>query len=119
MISSTSYFNASHFCEEVPALKFASFPSFHPCLSTGIYNIHKKRKTQSRNQNFNFGKGKWTDKEQNSYISFLKTNMLQMVDKLLRKSRKVFLNMSNTIQTRTADQCRSHHQKLIFYHSTV
>jgi hypothetical protein len=42
-----------------------------------------------------------------------------MRKKSLRKSHKVFLKMSKIIKTRTADQCRSHHQKVIKYHKTL
>lgn len=62
------------------------------------------------------GKGKWTREEQRAYIQFIRENMAEMETKLMRKSRKVFLNMSKLVRTRTADQCRSHHQKILLYH---
>lgn len=42
-----------------------------------------------------------------------------MSSKLSRKSQKVFLKMSHLVKTRTADQCRSHHQKILKYHGTI
>ena len=36
-----------------------------------------------------------------------------------RKVKKVFLKMSREVKTRSADQCRSHHQKILQYHDSV
>lgn len=36
-----------------------------------------------------------------------------------RKANRVFLKMAKIIGTRSADQCRSHHQKTKKYHSSV
>jgi hypothetical protein len=36
-----------------------------------------------------------------------------------RKINKVFQKMSKVILTRTADQCRSHHQKVVKYHDSI
>lgn len=65
------------------------------------------------------GKGKWTNEEQMAYIQFIEDNLAEMETKLMRKSRKVFLNMSKLVKTRTADQCRSHHQKILIYHQSL
>lgn len=40
-----------------------------------------------------------------------------MDSRALRKSAKVFLNMSRHVRTRTPDQCRSHHQKVLKSHN--
>lgn len=37
----------------------------------------------------------------------------------LRKANKVFLKMSKLVKTRTPDQCRSHHQKILKYHHSL
>jgi len=37
----------------------------------------------------------------------------------LRRSQKLFLQMSKFIGTRSPDQCRSHHQKTMKYHHTI
>jgi hypothetical protein len=65
------------------------------------------------------GTGKWTIEEQRVYIEFLKKNIEEMRGKVSRKSQKVFLKMSRLIKTRTPDQCRSHHQKILMYHSNL
>lgn len=36
-----------------------------------------------------------------------------------RKANKVFLKMSREVKTRSADQCRSHHQKILKYHNSI
>ena len=53
------------------------------------------------------------------YIEFLCENRDQLRDKLSRKSQKVFLHMSFTIASRTPEQCRTHHQKMVKYHHTL
>lgn len=65
------------------------------------------------------GKGKWTPSEQRLYIQFLKEHMEDMGNKVARKSNKVFLKMSKLVKTRSADQCRSHHQKILKYHYSL
>jgi len=62
------------------------------------------------------GKGKWTVSEQKCYIKFIQANMEEMRCRIKRKSEKVFLQMSKLVKTRSADQCRSHHQKILKYH---
>lgn len=42
-----------------------------------------------------------------------------MKEKSTRKSQKVFLHMARIVKSRTADQCRSHHQKILKYHSNL
>lgn len=42
-----------------------------------------------------------------------------MREKSTRKSNKVFLKMSNEVKSRSADQCRSHHQKVLKYHESL
>ena len=37
----------------------------------------------------------------------------------MRRSHKIFILMSKEVKTRSADQCRSHHQKIIKYHHTI
>ena len=37
----------------------------------------------------------------------------------IRRSQKIFIQMSMAVKTRNADQCRSHHQKIIKYHNTI
>lgn len=42
-----------------------------------------------------------------------------MKNRAARKTHKVFLQMSKQVGTRTADQCRSHHQKISKYHRSL
>ena len=42
-----------------------------------------------------------------------------MKERMLRKSQKVFLKMSKMVKTRTPDQCRSHHQKVLNIHKSL
>ena len=37
----------------------------------------------------------------------------------LRRAQKIFILMSQEVKTRSADQCRSHHQKIMKYHHTI
>ena len=90
-------------------LQEQNWPSFREL------QVGESRKEKERLQ----GKGKWTREEQRAYIQFIRENMSEMETKLMRKSRKVFLNMSKLVRTRTADQCRSHHQKILLYHKSL
>lgn len=65
------------------------------------------------------GKGKWSISEQKIYISFLEENLQEMGCRTLRKTEKVFMHMARQVRTRTADQCRSHHQKILKYHNSL
>lgn len=65
------------------------------------------------------GRGKWSATEQRHYVSFLEDNLSEMKSRAARKSQKVFLQMSRLVRTRTAEQCRSHHQKVLKSHETV
>ena len=66
-----------------------------------------------------WGKGLWTPIEQMAYINFLKERKQEMDISTLRRSHKIFILMSKEVKTRSADQCRSHHQKIIKYHHTI
>jgi len=41
------------------------------------------------------------------------------MSKFDRKSQKVNLQMSKFIKTRSGEQCRSHHQKMMKYHDDI
>ena len=66
-----------------------------------------------------WAKGLWTPIEQVAYINFLKERKPEMDISTLRRSQKIFIMMSKVVKTRSADQCRSHHQKIIKYHNTI
>lgn len=63
--------------------------------------------------------GKWSGKEEVKYVKFLQENLEAMEDEQARKKSRIFVKMSKFMRTRSSDQCRSHHQKLINYHKTV
>ena len=56
--------------------------------------------------------GHWNLDESQRYYVFLTLNRKNFEKKGLRRSQKIFKEMSKFIRTRTADQCRSHHQKM-------
>lgn len=45
------------------------------------------------------------------YHRYLSTHKNEFTDPMLRKRNKVFIKLADFIGSRTADQCRSHHQK--------
>jgi hypothetical protein len=63
--------------------------------------------------------GKWTQEEQYSYVEFLCDHLDHFRSKVTRKTQKVFLQMSHTIQSRTSEQCRTHHQKMLKFHGCM
>jgi hypothetical protein len=58
-------------------------------------------------------KGRWSLEEHKKYYDFIKTNRNLLLKNDRRRFNKVFMVMSNYVKTRTADQCRTHHQKLL------
>ncbi|CAD8185431.1 unnamed protein product [Paramecium pentaurelia] len=55
--------------------------------------------------------GHWTQQEHLQYLEFVKSHESILKSKYDKKSKKIFKLMSQFIPTRTATQCRSHHQK--------
>ncbi|CAD8107024.1 unnamed protein product [Paramecium sonneborni] len=55
--------------------------------------------------------GHWTQQEHQLYLEFVKSHESILKSKYDKKSKKIFKLMSSYIPTRTATQCRSHHQK--------
>ena len=56
--------------------------------------------------------GRWTEDEKMAYFCFVQS-FPQLFDKSLTKSFRSFKIMAKFIRTRTAVQCRSHHQKMV------
>lgn len=56
--------------------------------------------------------GHWKAEEQTLYLIFLKENREKFADREIRRLEKIFREMSRTVKSRGADQCRSHHQKM-------
>lgn len=55
--------------------------------------------------------GCWSTFENLKYVKFLVKNKTCIDFSASRRKKKIFLRMSDYIETRNADQCRSHHQK--------
>jgi hypothetical protein len=60
----------------------------------------------------NILKGHWSPEESKLYHWFLELHNKHFIYKYLRRTDKIFKSMANFIQTREAEQCRSHHQKM-------
>ena len=81
--------------------------------------VKPRRQREKAPWNDRWAKGLWTPVEQVTYINFLKERKEEMDISALRRSQKIFIMMSKVVKTRSADQCRSHHQKIIKYHNTI
>ena len=57
-------------------------------------------------------RGKWTEEENVAYFRFLLDERSHFEMPGERKKTQIFMKMSETLVTRTPDQCRSHHQKV-------
>ncbi|CAD8206362.1 unnamed protein product [Paramecium pentaurelia] len=73
--------------------------------------ILNKRKKKKFNKSKFFKKGHWTNKEHRLYLQFIESHIEIMSDSDQKKMNKIFKQMSDFIKTRSASQCRSHHQK--------
>ena len=103
-------------------LKGTIFDSQKPSafVPAEVFKIVKpKRVRQKAPKDDRWGKGLWTSVQQKAYINFLRERKQEMDVSTLRRSQKIFILMSKEVKTRSADQCRSHHQKIIKYHHTV
>lgn len=67
---------------------------------------HAERKTAKRTH------GRWSEEEQRKYEEFVRMHP-QLFTKQASKGFKAFKRMSEVIKSRTAIQCRSHHQKML------
>ena len=72
-----------------------------------LHRLEKKR-TVMEGKNV----GHWSLTEKLQYLEFLKTHRTHLTKKELRRTDKIFKEMSKFVETRAADQCRSHHQKM-------
>ncbi|CAD8171368.1 unnamed protein product [Paramecium octaurelia] len=59
----------------------------------------------------NVNTGHWSTDEHTTYIQFLQQYENIMTSSMMKKTSKIFKQMSELIGTRTPSQCRSHHQK--------
>lgn len=77
-------------------------------------------KGSKRRPNLSVGikSGLWNINEMKAYLKFITRFESHFKDKATRKKKKIFHRMSNFIKSRTAEQCRSHHQKLEIKYET-
>ncbi|CAK86884.1 unnamed protein product (macronuclear) [Paramecium tetraurelia] len=71
----------------------------------GQHQLTKKPKKE------NINTGHWSTEEHTTYIGFLQQYESIMTSSMMKKTSKIFKQMSELIGTRTPSQCRSHHQK--------
>ena len=75
--------------------------------------MKKKKKKTSKKINY----GTWNKKENQQYEKFLLKHIKIFSDDILiRRKKKIHVLMSKSIKTRTPEQCRSHHQKMMLNH---
>lgn len=78
----------------------------------------KERKVKVRAPSFTIGR--WTKQETVQYIRFLQDNYSEFVEGgQSRRLKRTFVRMADHIGSRDSDQCRSHHQKMLAFRSTV
>lgn len=78
----------------------------------------KNRKKSIKTSSFN--RSLWTLAQNTAYKQFLMGNSkLFDQDRQGRKILKINVMMSRLIKSRSADQCRSHHQKMMKYHRSI
>lgn len=65
-----------------------------------------------------FATGHWTPRETELYVKYLVRYLGRTNSSKLRKSRKIFKTMSESVGTRSPNQCRSHHQKQLEKYGT-
>ena len=99
----------------LPALQHTPNPPLGPFLQLCHFEQYRLQQLSQAGINV----GKWNTQEQMLYKRFLEDNLDHFVDKSVRKSQKVFLKMSKIIPTRTAEQCRTHHQKMLKFHGSA
>ena len=61
----------------------------------------------------------WNFQENSLYIEFLKENKRSFEDESTRRSSKIFLEMSLSLRTKSPEQCRTHHQKIMTKYGTL
>jgi hypothetical protein len=62
--------------------------------------------------NSNRKSGHWSSDENKRYHWFLELHNQHFFEKHLRRTDRIFKSMANFVETREAEQCRSHHQKM-------
>ncbi|KAM3131289.1 hypothetical protein pb186bvf_016607 [Paramecium bursaria] len=73
----------------------------------------QKKRTKRKYKKF-YNQGVWTQKEHKLYLAFIKDNIDIILQPDLKRHYQVFKQISRMVRSRTAAQCRSHHQKFDF-----
>lgn len=76
-------------------------------------SLNQKKVIRRARELIGKNKGRWDVEEHKKYYDFIKTNSNLFLNNDRRRYDKVFMVMSKYVKTRTADQCRTHHQKLL------
>ena len=63
--------------------------------------------------------GKWSITENQKYIKFLRQYKNQVEDTFMGKKHKIYKLMSGFIGSRTPEQCRGHHRKMLKFYNSV
>lgn len=75
--------------------------------------MKKKKETKIYNRNG------WDEDENRKYREFIELNTEILENREERREKKVFLRLSEYVETRDANQCRSHHQKMIQKYKSI
>jgi hypothetical protein len=81
--------------------------------NTHRLSLNQKKVIRRARELVGKNKGRWSVEEHKKYHDFIKMNRNLLIKNDRRRYDKVFMMMSNCVKTRTADQCRTHHQKLL------
>ncbi|CAD8082810.1 unnamed protein product [Paramecium primaurelia] len=94
----------------------ALLPKLQSHLTTEGHIINSKQiikstKITKKQKKENVNTGHWSTFEHTTYVNFLSQYENIMNSSMMKKTSKIFKQMSELIGTRTPSQCRSHHQK--------
>ena len=82
--------------------------------TSSVPKASKSKKGQGRTIKF------WTREENILYMRFLEENLdLFKGESHKRRICRVYVQISQAVGTRTPDQCRSHHQKMMKWHRSI
>ncbi|CAK87224.1 unnamed protein product (macronuclear) [Paramecium tetraurelia] len=102
-----------------PPNNFVNYQQNIPDIKNTNYNNHITEVELGNSEKYQLGEedsqtranGHWTQQEHLQYLEFVRNHESILKSKYDKKSKKIFKLMSQFIPTRTATQCRSHHQK--------
>lgn len=113
--------------EESQLYHFPSEPQRHPEASPPQPPQPATRKSRVRRSGGRGGRSAkgfnsslWKAEENAAYMCFLVDNYaLFLLSNNERRLRKINVLMSQAVRTRSPDQCRSHHQKMMKFHHDI